>query len=112
VPASEIPLHLGEHHRVGVLDPAERLVGEHDPESERVVGGIALPQVYLVTGPELLGERGEVQPAGPAAEHRDAHGGPAPSGCRMRSTYVVLGTTVNNSIYRTAAAPRAGGPRP
>ena len=32
--------HLLEDDGVGVLDPAERLVAEHDPEPERVVGAL------------------------------------------------------------------------
>ena len=36
--------------RVGVLDAAERLVGEHHAEAERVVGGVALPHGDLVRG--------------------------------------------------------------
>ena len=73
VPAGELPLHLGVDHRVRVLDPAERLIGEHDPEAEGVVGRVALPHGDLVAGVQLLGQSGEVQAAGPAADHRDAH---------------------------------------
>jgi hypothetical protein len=80
VPAGELPLHLAEHLGVGVLDPAQRLVGEHDPEAERVAGRVALPEVHLMAGIELFGQRGEVEPARPPAEHGDPHS-IAPSGC-------------------------------
>jgi enamine deaminase RidA (YjgF/YER057c/UK114 family) len=59
---------------IGVLDAAEGLVGEHDPEAEGVVGGVALGDGDLVPGVELLGERREVQAAGTAAKDRDTHG--------------------------------------
>ena len=69
--------HPGVDRRVGVLDAAERLVAEHHPEAERVVGGVALPDGDLVVGAglpgELLAERAEVEPARPAADHRDPH---------------------------------------
>ena len=73
VPAGELPLHGAEDGGVGVLDAAQRLVREHHPEAERVVGGVPLPHGDLVPRVQLLGQRGEVQPAGAAAEHRDAH---------------------------------------
>ena len=77
VPDRELGLHLLEHHRVGVLDPAEGLVAEHDPEAEGVVRRVALPHRDLVslTGRrrQLLGERAEVEPARPAPDHRDPH---------------------------------------
>ena len=70
-------LHLGVDRRVGVLDAAERLVGEHHPEAERVVRGVALPHGDLVVGAglpgELLAERAEVEPTRPAPDHRDPH---------------------------------------
>ena len=74
VPAGELAPHGGEDLLVGVLDAAEGLVGEHHPEAERVVGGVALPDGDVVPGVQLLGEGCEVQAAGPAAEDSDAHG--------------------------------------
>ncbi|GAA3214391.1 hypothetical protein GCM10020256_15190 [Streptomyces thermocoprophilus] len=44
VPADELPPHRLVHHRVGVLDAAEGLVGEDDTETERVVGGRCVPR--------------------------------------------------------------------
>ncbi|WP_324277836.1 hypothetical protein [Blastococcus brunescens] len=80
VPPGEVPLHLPEHGRVGVLDAPERLVGEDDPETERVVGGVALPDGHLVRGVQLLDQCGEVQPARTSADNRDAHGSSSSSG--------------------------------
>ena len=73
VPAGELPLHRGIHSLVRVLDPAERLVGEHHAEAEGVVGGVALPDGDLVGRVELHGEGGEVETARAAADDRDAH---------------------------------------
>src|SRR5215470_1592090 len=73
VPARELALHGGEDLRVGVLDPAERLVGEHDAEAEGVVSRVLLPDSDLVGGSQLFGERGEVQAARAAANYRDPH---------------------------------------
>jgi len=50
VPAGELMPHGREDLAVGVLDAAERLVREHHPEAERVVGGVALPDRDLVPG--------------------------------------------------------------
>src|SRR6185295_7982777 len=58
----------------GVLDAAERLVGEHDAEAERVVGRVALPHGDLGVRSEPLGQRGEVEPARPTADNGNAHG--------------------------------------
>ena len=77
-PAGE-PLAIGRARPgVGVLDAAEGLVGEHDAEAERVVGGVALPHGDLVGRVELLGERGEVEAARAAADDRDLHGRGSP----------------------------------
>jgi N-acetylmuramic acid 6-phosphate (MurNAc-6-P) etherase len=73
VPAGELALHRPVHGRVGVLDSAECLVGEHHAEAERIVGCIALPDRDLVASAELPRERGEVQAARSATDHRDAH---------------------------------------
>ena len=43
VPAGELALHLLVDDRVGVLDAAQGLVGEHDAEAEGVVGRVPLP---------------------------------------------------------------------
>ncbi len=73
VPAGELRLHRAVHRRVGVLDAAERLVGEDDSEAEGVVGGVAFPDGDLVVRAELLGEGGEVQASGAATHHSDLH---------------------------------------
>ena len=72
VPAGEAARHPFVDHRVGVLDAAERLVGEDDAEAVRVVGRVALPDRDLAARVELLGQSGEVEPAGAAADDRDA----------------------------------------
>ena len=73
VPAGELAPHGREDLPVGVLDAAERLVREHHPEAERVVGGVALPDGDLVPGVQLLGQGREVQAARTATQDRDAH---------------------------------------
>ena len=76
VPARELSLHLVVDDRVGVCDPAERLVGEDDAETEGVVGSVALPHADLVIRPELLGESGEVEPARSTTDDCDPHCAP------------------------------------
>src|SRR5258708_39252212 len=71
VPAGELALHLLVDHWVGILDPAEGLVGEHHAEAEGVVGGVPLPDGDLRAGEQLTRERGEVQPAWPSASYRN-----------------------------------------
>ena len=78
VPAGELAAHELEDLEVGMLDAAQRLVGEDHAEAERVVGGVALPDSDVMPGVELLGQRGEVQPARAAAQDRDPHGAPPP----------------------------------
>src|SRR5215469_5572842 len=73
VPAGEVLPHLGVDPLVGVLDAAERLVGEHHAEAERGVGGVPLPDGDLVRGTELSRERREVQAPRPAADDGNAH---------------------------------------
>ena len=79
VPAGELAAHPREDLRIGVLDAAEGLVGEHHPEAERVVGRVPLPHRDVVAGVQLPGQGREVQAAGAAAEDSDAH---APTVCR------------------------------
>jgi hypothetical protein len=92
VPAGEVPLHLGEHLWIGVLDPAERLVGEDDAEPEGVVRSVALPDGHLVARVELLDERGEVEASRASADDGDAHG----------SGYAACATVVNVAIEKRA----------
>ena len=86
-PAGESAFHLPVHDRVGALDPAEGLVGEHDAEAEGVLGGVALPHGHLVGRVELLHQGGEVQAPGAAARDRDLHRIPlqAPAAGRPRA---------------------------
>src|SRR5215469_6231779 len=73
IPAGELAFHGRVDLRLGVLDSAQRLVGEHHAEAERVVGRVPFPDGDLVSGAELLSQRGQVQPAGTAAHDSDSH---------------------------------------
>ena len=73
VPPRELARHRLVDRRVGMLDAAERLVGEHHAEPERVVIGVALPHRDLVARIELPGERREVQSARSAPDNRNSH---------------------------------------
>ncbi len=73
VPARELPGHLPVDPRVGVLDPAEGLVGEHHAEPEGVVGGVAFVDGDLVPHAEPPGQGREVESGGASADTRDAH---------------------------------------
>ncbi|GAA3486104.1 hypothetical protein GCM10018987_01830 [Streptomyces cremeus] len=64
-------MHLG----VGVLDAAERLVGQDDAEPEGVVGSAPLPDGDRTGRIEPLEQRGGVEPAGPAADDGDTERG-------------------------------------
>lgn len=74
VPPGELAAHGREDLPIGVLDAAEGLIGEHDPETEGVVGGVTFGDRDLVPRVQLLGERREVQAAGTTAKDRDTHG--------------------------------------
>ena len=73
VPPGELMFHRAIDLDVGVLDAAERLVGEDNAETERVVRGVSLPDGDLMGRVQLLGERGEVETAGSATDDRYAH---------------------------------------
>ena len=73
VPSRELARHRLVDRRVGMLDAAERLIGEDHAEPEGVVVGVALPHRDLVARVELLGERREVQSARPAPDNRNSH---------------------------------------
>jgi len=73
VPLSEALLHARIHRGVGVLDPTERLVAEHDAEPEGVGSRVALPDAHLVAGVQLLDQRRKIQAARSAAHHRNLH---------------------------------------
>jgi len=57
--------------RVGMLDAAERLVGEDDPEPKRVVSRVSLPDLDLVPGIQQLDQRRKVQPGRATPDDRD-----------------------------------------
>jgi hypothetical protein len=72
-PAREARGDRREALGIGGLERRERLVGEDDPEPERVVVGVALPHGDLVGRVELGQQDGGVQPARSAADDRDPH---------------------------------------
>src|SRR5699024_5144756 len=80
------------------LDSAEGLIAEDHPEPEGVVRGVALPDRHLVAWVQLLGQRGEVQPAGPAACDSDPHR-PLQSAV-TQPQYRLYVTCVSISTYR------------
>lgn len=82
VPADELALEGGVDGGVGVLDAAEGLVGQDDPEAEGVVGGVALEDGYLAPGVEPFEQDGGVQPAGSAADDGDLQGRGGGAGAR------------------------------
>ena len=75
IPVREGAAHVLEDRRVRCLDSAEGLVAEHDAETERVVGSVALPHGDVRTGVELFDEAREIQAAGSPTDHRDPHPG-------------------------------------
>ncbi len=72
-PAHETRHDLGVALGVGVLEDGERLVGEHDPEAERVGGCVALEDGHLPVGPQPAHENGEVEPGRPAPGDGNPH---------------------------------------
>lgn len=72
VPPDELLLERAVDRGVGVLDAAERLVGEDDAEAEGVVGGVALPEGDIALRVQPLEQRRGVEPAGAAADDGDA----------------------------------------
>jgi hypothetical protein len=100
VPAGELGLHRLVDRPIGMLDPAECLVGEHHTETEGVIGRVALPHGDLVglavtVCGELLGEGSKVQTAGPSPDHRDPH---EASMHRLCQPSRIKGTALHGSI--------------
>src|SRR5947207_4331344 len=90
-PVSEAPADALVGDRIAGLERIERLVGEHHPEAEGVVGPVALADRDLPARPGFLREEREVQAAGPAADDADFHAAPS-------------GITAVASISRRAAS--------
>jgi hypothetical protein len=83
-----------------MLDPAERLVGEHHTETEGVIRRVALPhgdvvRLAVTVRGELLSEGSKVQTAGPGPDHRDPHEASMNPLCQPSR---INGTAVHGSI--------------
>ena len=91
---------------VGVLDAAERLVGEDNAEPESVVGGVSLPDLDLIVGVQELDQSRQVKPGRPATDDRDVESrlrGPqvgARSRNRCSLPVAVRGNASANSMAR------------
>src|SRR5262249_19045895 len=86
-PAGEPAGHRRGELGVRVVDAAQRFVGEHHAESERVVRGVALPDGDPVRRVQLLHQGGEIETARAPADNGDLHCTPARSASAMpRST--------------------------
>ena len=59
--------------RIGVAEGVERLVAEHHAEAEGVVRAVALHHRDTRFWQVALGQDGEVEAGGAAADHRDPH---------------------------------------
>src|SRR5580704_7147172 len=73
VPAREPRRDLRVALGIGGRQMAERRVAEHDAESERVVGPVALVDHDVVLGRDALDEDAEVEPGRAAADAGDLH---------------------------------------
>ncbi len=89
-PARELGAQCGEHGRVGLGDAVQCLVGEHHSEAELVLAAVPFEDGDLPLRCQLPGQRGEVEPARTAADHRHPAGR---SGRRTTSTSPGHGTT-------------------
>ena len=100
VPNGKAPGESLVEGRVGVLDSAQRLVGEDDAEPERVVSRIALPHLDPVFRVQELGQRRQVQTRRSASDDCDVQ--PAFSRRRKRCSFpvAVRGNAFANSITR------------
>ena len=74
VPIGELTGDRVVTFRIAGQKMIQRLVGKHHTEAERVVRAVALVDRHVVGRPGFLGEKGEVEPAGPAPDDGDAHG--------------------------------------
>ena len=74
------------------LENVEGLIGEYDAEAEGVVGTVSLIDGDLRFGLRFLGQDGEIETSGPAANNRNLHGHFRLSGPRPpRESYVRTG---------------------
>ncbi len=106
VPDRKIPGQSLVETRVGVLDPAQRLVRKDNSEPKRVISGVPLPDLDLVLRIQQLDQGRQVKPGRPTADDRDAEfwlrGPQLPSRSRNRCSFpvAVLGSSSANSIAR------------
>ena len=82
-PVSERAGDLAVRRGIGALELGQRLVGEHDPPAERVVGAVALDHADRPARLRLLQEQGQVEPTGARADDGDIEGVHDP--CSVRS---------------------------
>ena len=73
VPVAELGPDAVKRATVARQELAQRLVGEHHAEAERVVGPVLLDDLDVPIAPAFLGQQGEIQAAGSATDHRDLH---------------------------------------
>ena len=73
VPMVERAGDLGRRRRVGRLEVAHRVVGEHHAPAERVVRAVALDDANDVAGVCLLEQQREIEAGGAAADAKDSH---------------------------------------
>src|SRR5690606_24825686 len=73
VPVREVGRDVAMRRLVGGEQVAERLVGQHDAEAERVVGAVALDDVDARAREGLLQQDRGIQAGGSSADDVDAH---------------------------------------
>ena len=99
-PLGDLRVRLG----VGVLEHGQRLVGEDDPEAERVGRLAPIVDRDLAVGPDLPHQDREVEPAGAAADYGNPHAAPhTPTSfrCSYSSASPLTTLCISASVART-----------